>query len=109
MLGVAVELGQDGRTPNTSAWGSSSISESWLAMVRTRSRRSFLKTTTAMTLTPLTSLLPHTGAGKPDASLVAYVGTFSSPLRDTLPTQVDLPPGNGRGIHLFRVDRSSGA
>jgi len=40
---------------------------------------------------------------------MAYVGTFSSPLRDMLPTQVDLPPGNGRGIHLFRVDRSSGA
>lgn len=40
---------------------------------------------------------------------MAYVGTFSSPLRDVLPTQVDLPPGNGRGIHLFRVDRASGA
>ena len=34
--------------------------------------------------------------------LMAYVGTFSSPLKDVLPTQVDLPPGNGRGIHLFR-------
>jgi 6-phosphogluconolactonase (cycloisomerase 2 family) len=44
--------------------------------------------------------------GKP---LMAYVGTFSSPLGDVLPTQVDLPPGNGRGIHLFRVDRHSGA
>ena len=41
--------------------------------------------------------------------LVAYVGTFSSPLRDTLPTQVDLPPGNGRGIHLFQLDRATGA
>jgi 6-phosphogluconolactonase len=41
--------------------------------------------------------------------LLAYVGTFSSPLRDVLPTQVDLPPGNGRGIHLFRVDRATGA
>lgn len=41
--------------------------------------------------------------------LIAYVGTFSSPLRDMLPTQVDLPPGNGRGIHLFHVDRASGA
>jgi 6-phosphogluconolactonase len=41
--------------------------------------------------------------------LVAYVGTFSSPLRDVLPTQVDLPPGNGRGIHLFKVDRVTGA
>jgi 6-phosphogluconolactonase (cycloisomerase 2 family) len=43
------------------------------------------------------------------APLVAYVGTFSSPLRDVLPTQVDLPPGNGRGIHLFYVNRSTGA
>ena len=41
--------------------------------------------------------------------LMAYVGTFSSPLRDVLPTQVDLPPGNGRGIHCFQVDRESGA
>ncbi len=44
-----------------------------------------------------------------DRPLVAYIGTFSSPLRDMLPTQVDLPPGNGRGIHLFRVDRATGA
>jgi len=43
------------------------------------------------------------------APLIAYVGTFSSPLRDVLPTQVDLPPGNGRGIHLFQVDRTTGA
>ena len=43
------------------------------------------------------------------APLVAYVGTFSSPLHGVLPTQVDLPPGNGRGIHLFTVDRESGA
>lgn len=41
--------------------------------------------------------------------LMAYVGTFSSPLRDMLPTQVDLPPGNGRGIHLFQANRSTGA
>jgi len=40
--------------------------------------------------------------------LMAYVGTFSSPLRDVLPTQIDLPPVNGRGIHLFRVDRTTG-
>ena len=43
------------------------------------------------------------------APLMAYVGTFSSPLKDMLPTQVDLPPGNGRGIHLFQVNRSNGA
>src|SRR4051794_20535517 len=48
-------------------------------------------------------------AGGGDAPLFAYVGTFSSPLKDVLPTQVDLPPGNGRGIHIFRVDRSTGA
>ena len=40
--------------------------------------------------------------------LLAYVGTFSSPLRDVLPTQVDLPPGNGRGIHLFEANRHTG-
>jgi 6-phosphogluconolactonase len=69
------------------------------------SRRSFLKTTTAVTaMSPFAST--QRGAAPP---LLAYVGTFSSPLKDTLPTQVDLPPGNGRGIHIFRVDRSTGA
>lgn len=46
---------------------------------------------------------------RPGKPLMAYVGTFSSPLGDVLPTQVDLPPGNGRGIHLFTVDRKTGA
>lgn len=41
--------------------------------------------------------------------LIAYVGTFTSPLRDVLPTQVDLPPGNGSGIHVLQVDRATGA
>lgn len=45
-------------------------------------------------------------AGRP---LIAYVGTYTSPLKNVLPTQVDLPPGNGRGIHLFQVDRETGA
>ena len=44
-----------------------------------------------------------------NAPLFAYVGTFSSPLKDVLPTQVDLPPGNGRGIHIFQVNRTNGA
>jgi 6-phosphogluconolactonase len=44
-----------------------------------------------------------------DAPLFAYVGTFSSPLGQMPATQVDLPPGNGRGIHIFRVDRDTGA
>ena len=57
----------------------------------------------------MTHLLEQAGPGGGTAPLVGYVGTFSSPLRDTLPTQVDLPPGTGRGIHVFDVDRSSGA
>ena len=52
---------------------------------------------------------PQAPADETDRPLIAYVGTFSSPLRDMLPTQVDLPPGNGRGIHLFRVNRATGA
>jgi 6-phosphogluconolactonase len=52
---------------------------------------------------------PEAQAGETAGPLIAYVGTFSSPLRDVLPTQVDLPPGNGRGIHLFQVDRATGA
>ena len=39
---------------------------------------------------------------------MAYVGTFSSPLGDVLPTQVDLPPRNGEGIYYFQVARQSG-
>jgi 6-phosphogluconolactonase len=74
------------------------------------SRRSFLKTSSAFAGTALLTngwLRAQSGADvKP---LVAYVGTFSSPLRDVLPTQVDLPPGNGRGIHLFQVNRATGA
>src|SRR4051812_26606525 len=55
-------------------------------------------------------LIPLSPAAAAEAApLMAYVGTFSSPLRDMLLTQVDLPPGNGRGIHLFQVDRSTGA
>ncbi|MBY0589602.1 lactonase family protein [bacterium] len=54
-------------------------------------------------------LLGQTPPSTSSAPLVAYVGTFSSPLKDVLPTQVDLPPGNGRGIHFFHVDRATGA
>ena len=74
------------------------------------SRRSFLKTAAALTGSgPLLAGLPAAQAGEAKGPLFAYVGTFSSPLRDVLPTQVDLPPGNGRGIHLFQVDRTTGA
>ena len=74
------------------------------------SRRSFLKTSVALAGTA--SLVANALRAKPDSDarpLLAYVGTFSAPLRDVLPTQVDLPPGNGRGIHIFQVDRDTGA
>jgi 6-phosphogluconolactonase (cycloisomerase 2 family) len=75
-----------------------------------QSRRSFLKTSAAIAGTTqlMDGLLPAQtrGAAGP---LFAYVGTFSSPLRDVLPTQVDRPPGNGRGIHVFQVNRATGA
>jgi 6-phosphogluconolactonase (cycloisomerase 2 family) len=74
------------------------------------SRRSFLTTTLA--LAGSAPLFTNSHPVRGDANnrpLFAYVGTFSSPLRDVLPTQVDLPPGNGRGIHQFRVERATGA
>jgi 6-phosphogluconolactonase (cycloisomerase 2 family) len=77
---------------------------------RGSSRRSFLKTSVALAgTTPLLESLLPAQPEKAAGPLLAYVGTFSSPLRDVLPTQVDLPPGNGRGIHLFQVNRATGA
>lgn len=75
-----------------------------------RSRRSFLKASAALAgAAPIAGGSARAKPKEPDGPLFAYVGTFSSPLKDVLPTQVDLPPGNGRGIHLFRVDRATGA
>src|SRR5258708_7800274 len=74
------------------------------------SRRSFLKTSVALAgTTPFINGLRQARSAEADAPLLAYVGTFSSPLRDVLPTQVDLPPGNGRGIHIFEINRATGA
>ncbi len=58
----------------------------------------------------LISSMPAIAQGSNEANgpLLVYIGTFSSPLKDTLPTQVDLPPGNGRGIHIFEFDRKTG-
>ncbi|RYD38043.1 MAG: lactonase family protein [Verrucomicrobiaceae bacterium] len=86
------------------------------------SRRALLKYTSALAVgvsLPVGILAPGaTGAAEPGTEpdvekpgpgpLMAYVGTFSSPLRDVKATQVDLPPGNGRGIHLFRMERDTG-
>ena len=75
-----------------------------------RSRRAFLKTSAALAgSTHIINGLVHAQPIQSSGPLRAYVGTFSSPLRDVLPTQVDLPPGNGRGIHLFTVNRDTGA
>ncbi len=74
------------------------------------SRRLFLiaSITFAGTM-PLLTGLRQAQSGEATGPLLAYVGTFSSALGDVLPTQVDLPPGNGRGIHLFQVNRATGA
>ncbi|WP_339728421.1 lactonase family protein [uncultured Gimesia sp.] len=75
-----------------------------------QSRRAFLKASVAMSgAIPLVSDLAQAELNEASRPLIAYVGTFSSPLRDMLATQVDLPPGNGRGIHLFQIDRETGA
>ncbi|HPA18786.1 MAG TPA: lactonase family protein [Verrucomicrobiae bacterium] len=74
------------------------------------SRRTFLKTSAALAGgAPLAAGAMKAKAAGAKAPLMAYVGTFSSPLRDVLPTQVDRPPGNGRGIHIFEADRLTGA
>ena len=79
-------------------------------MISLAPRRQFLKTSLAFAGTAALSS-PEAAFAQSAARgpLMAYVGTFSSPLKDTLPTQVDLPPGNGRGIHLFQADRETGA
>ncbi|WP_461784926.1 lactonase family protein [Prosthecobacter sp.] len=69
------------------------------------SRRSFLKTGSAFMLAPLLAAQAVEKSGR----LMAYVGTYTSPLKNMKATQVDLPPGNGRGIHWFEVDRATGA
>lgn len=75
-----------------------------------RSRRSFLKSSAAIVGTTMfaTSSI-HAESKNSCGPLMMYVGTFSAPLKDMLSTQVDLPPGNGRGIHLFEINRETGA
>ena len=74
------------------------------------SRRSFVRASFAVAAgAPLLARPATARSAEAKGPLMAYVGTFSSPLRDVLPTQVDLPPGNGRGIHVFQADRATGA
>lgn len=82
-----------------------------------RSRRSFLKTSVAASFATsfssgqLSGSTGHSVGRRPASQekIMVYVGTFSSPLKDVLDTQVDLPPGNGRGIHLFEMNSSTGS
>jgi 6-phosphogluconolactonase (cycloisomerase 2 family) len=74
------------------------------------SRRSFLKTSAALAAgAPVWASLRGARAATAQKPLLAYVGTYSSPLPIIRPGQVDQPPGNGRGIHWFQVDRATGA
>ncbi len=75
-----------------------------------RTRRSFIKASVALAgAAPLAGGLLPARAEEAAGPLLAYVGTFSAPLRDVPATPVDLPPGNGRGIHIFAVNRDTGA
>lgn len=74
------------------------------------SRRSFLKTSAALAGgVALLGSERFAAAAEAKGPLIAYIGTYSSPLKIVRPGQVDLPPGNGRGIHIFQVDRATGA
>ena len=75
------------------------------------SRRSFLKVSSVLAggAPMLAASLLKARSGEAKEPLMAYVGTYTSPLQNMRSTQVDLPPGNGRGIHLFQVDRATGA
>ena len=75
------------------------------------SRRSFLKVSSALAggAAMFAASLLKAQSGDAKGPLIAYVGTYTSPLQNMRSTQVDLPPGNGRGIHLFQVERATGA
>ncbi|MDE0860841.1 MAG: lactonase family protein [Akkermansiaceae bacterium] len=77
-----------------------------------QTRRAFLRTLTTLASGALVIASPQVlqaQVNDTERPLIAYVGTYTSPLKNVLSTQVDLPPGNGRGIHLFQVDRDTGA
>jgi hypothetical protein len=61
------------------------------------SRRTFLGAT-GFAVVAAHAVATRSLAATADAPLLAYVGTFSSPLKDTLPTQVDLPPNRTSGL-----------
>jgi len=75
----------------------------------TISRRSFLKASAALAVGgPILAPMMKSQAAAAEGPLIAYVGTYSYPLPILRPG-VDFPAGNGRGIHIFQVDRDTGA
>jgi 6-phosphogluconolactonase (cycloisomerase 2 family) len=96
------------RHPKRSQLPSATIDDG--APLNDLTRRTFLQTSAAALAASGKALAagPSATQQKP-GRLFAYIGTFSSPLKDVLPTQVDLPPGNGRGIHIFEVNTATGA
>ena len=77
---------------------------------RLPSRRDFVTRAGAVAaLSPLLAAALRAQVSARRGRLLAYVGTYSSDPAGTPPGKADLPPGNGRGIHVFDVDRDSGA
>lgn len=72
-------------------------------------RRTFVKRAAGVAAVVPASRLARASQGAPaPGRLLMYVGTYSSNPAGTPPGKVDLPPGNGRGIHIFEVDRTTG-
>ena len=67
------------------------------------SRRGFLKGTATLTLTRPSFALAQGQANSLNGSILAYVGTYSSPQGP------EGSKGNGQGIYLFQMDPSTGA
>jgi 6-phosphogluconolactonase (cycloisomerase 2 family) len=71
--------------------------------LETVSRRGFLKGTAALALTRPSFALAQGQANSLKGSVLAYVGTYSSP------QGAEGSKGNGQGIYLFQMDPSTGA
>jgi 6-phosphogluconolactonase (cycloisomerase 2 family) len=75
---------------------------------RTLTRRSFVRSATALAgVAPGLARAVEAQSPVTQGALLAYVGTYSSPPAPARGAAV--PPGTGRGIHIFSVDRSTGA
>lgn len=79
-------------------------------ITRTLDRRSFVKSATGVAaVVPGLAQGGTRQAARRTGALFAYVGTYSAPPEGAPPGRNGPAPGNGRGIHIFRVDRETGA